>query len=142
MKILILVFTFLLAKPCYAGGDFVKGLMVEIRQNKKVYSMKFTQTQSRQELITGCKNMTIILNTKRPWFSWLKPSGGLYPSHDETMKAIIYLNHAKDSGKEIYFGYLGDGLQPTDEKCTFTSKALSLRDEDDKRIIFSFNNPI
>lgn len=143
MKILIFLVLFLVSQTCYAGGDFVLGRIAYVFAVDEEYTIRFTQTELRPELMKGCKDITVNVSYSRvPWYSWLPFINSGHPDMDQHTDAVQHLIDAQKSKKEIYFGYIGGGLISVEEPCTFASKGLSLTNVDGKLVVFSFHDEI
>lgn len=52
--------------------------------------------------------------------------------------ALAYLDAARSSKQTINFGWMGQGLQETDQQCVFLSRALELYMRDGKEAVISY----
>jgi hypothetical protein len=92
-------------------------------------------------LIKDCKEIKVVVNHSRvPWFSWLPFVKSEHPTKKETLESIEYLRNASRANQTIYFGYMGYGLVPTDQKCSFKSKGLKIEKDDGKLLVLSYHN--
>ena len=119
MRLLIFIILLPFSQLCYAGGDFVSGKISDVLEIDEEYSIRFIQTETRPELKTGCRDITVIVNYAQvPWYSWLPFIKSSHHTKEQTVDAIKYLVDAKNSEKEVYLGYIGGGLIPADNVCT------------------------
>lgn len=120
-----------------AGGDYTSGKVNSFFQLRNgTYEFTFTPDS---DLINGCKEFKVSLKYDRiPWYSWLPFTKTSHPSRQATEKAMIFIHEAFLSNKEIFFGYIGNGLQSYGDKCSFKSKGLELRDV----VVYSFYDPV
>jgi hypothetical protein len=108
---------------CFAGGDEVSGNVTGITVNEGKYIIHFIQTENAPDLFAGCKEIEVTVKYARvPWFSWLPLISSSHPSKKETEEAIEYMRNAQRSNRFISFGYMGYGLVPAGEKCSFNRK--------------------
>jgi len=128
---------------CFAGGDEVSGKVTGITVNEGKYIIHFIQTENAPDLVAGCKEFEVTVKYARvPWFSWLPFISSSHPSKNETEESIEYMRNAQRSNRLISFGYMGNGLVPTGEKCSFNSKGLRVYREQGKTAILSFHDQI
>jgi hypothetical protein len=127
---------------CFAGGDEVSGNVTGITGNGGKYIIRFIQTENdRPDLIAGCKEIEVTVQYARvPWFSWLPFISSYHPSKKETDEAVEYMRDAKRNNQLIYFGFMGYGLVPTGQKCSFKSKGLRIYREQGKTAVLSFHD--
>jgi hypothetical protein len=106
--------------------------------------IRFMQSgNARTDLIAGCKEIEVTVQYARvPWFSWLPFIASGHPSKKETDEAIEYIRNANRSNQLINFGYMGYGLVPTGEKCSFKSKGLRVYRDQGKISVLSFHDQI
>lgn len=116
-----------LSSHAYAGGDFSQFKVLAYSEMNAVYHFSLEEKQSSRQLISGCKNFDVRVNYKRvPWYSWLPFVHTSHPSYDDTIKALEYIKDAYDSNKDVYFGYMGNGLGRTSAACVFDSYGLKI----------------
>ncbi len=141
IRIACLILLFLGPKLVFAGGDYVLGRVLSFSGDAGKYNLTFSQTNiNTRPLIKGCYEFKAIVKYENvPWYSWLPFIRSTHPTKDQTIIAASLLLDAFEKNQEIGFGYMGGGLMPTAEKCTFVSKGL-IREFDN--VILSFNNPV
>lgn len=116
----------LLSNHAHAGGDFSQFKVLAYSEMDAVYHISLEEKNSRQ-LISGCKSIDVRVNYKRvPWYSWLPFVNTSHPSYNDTIKALKYIKDAYDSNKDVFFGYIGNGLGKTDSACVFDSYGLKI----------------
>jgi hypothetical protein len=132
----------LLAVPAFytnAGGDYVPGRVTAFSVSENIYSFEFEQAKDGGELVSGCKIFKVYVSYMNvPWYSWLPFIDSPHPTRKETKEALRYLHDSFREGRSIYFGYMGSGLQNTDNRCVFNSKGLAI----ENGIIISYYNQI
>jgi hypothetical protein len=139
--IIITVLLVLLPAFCFAGGYAVAGRVKSMAQQGDVYTIDFIQTGNEPELVKDCKEINITLKYSRvPWFSWIPFIKSNHPTKRETIESIEYLKKANKDNQTIYFGYMGNGLVPTGQKCSFKSKALKIEVDDGKWLVLSYHD--
>lgn len=140
---LIIITALLVLLPvfCFAGGDYVAGRVEFVEQQGGVYVIHFIQTGGQHELIKDCKEITVIVKYSRvPWFYWLPFIKSEHPTKKETVESIEYLKNAGRANQTVYFGYMGYGLVPTGQKCSFKSKGLKIEVDDGKWLVLSYQD--
>ncbi len=146
IRILIIFTPLLVLLPafCLAGGDAVAGRVGSVAQRGGVYVIRFTQTDGQPELIKDCKEIKVEVKYSRvPWFSWLPFLRSQHPSKKETLESIEYLKNANKANQTVYFGFMGYGLVPTSQKCSFKSKGLKIIElQNGNRAVMSFHDEI
>jgi hypothetical protein len=126
---------------CFAGGDEVSGKVSSLIVKEGKYVVHFNQTENASVLITGCKEIEVTVQYARvPWFSWLPFVSSSHPTRKETDEAIEYMRNANRNNRLIYFGYMGYGLVPTGQKCSFKSKGLRIYRDQGKVTVLSFHD--
>jgi hypothetical protein len=126
---------------CFAGGDYVAGRVESVEQQGGVYIIHFIHTDDQHELIKGCKEITVLVKHSRvPWFSWLPFIRSDHPTQKETTESIEYLKSANKAKQTVYFGYMGYGLVPTEQTCSFKSKGLKIKVDNDKWLVLSYHD--
>ena len=141
MKILVAIIIFLILSDSYAGGDYREGKITTFFTENSVTIFTFEQTDKTRVLIKPCEIIKIKLKYGYvPWYSWLPfiESSSSHPSKIDNRKGLQYIKNAYENKKIINFGYMGAGLLPIDEMCTFKSRGLLL----DNDYIASFHNPV
>ncbi len=124
---------------CVAGGYAVAGRVESVAQQGDVYVIHFIQTGNEPELVKDCKEISITLKYSRvPWFSWMPFIKSDHPTKRETIESIEYLKKANKDNQTVYFGYMGYGLVPTGQKCSFKSKGLKIEANDGKWLVLSY----
>ncbi len=132
----------LLSNVAVAGGDAVPGRVTSFSGADGSYRFHFVQTDNRAELVKGCKELDVQVSYERvPWFSWLPFVHSSHPTREETDAAASYLLSASREKREVYFGYLGNGLAPTGAPCSFLSRGLSLHGKE-PIIVLSFHDSV
>ena len=117
----------LLSDYAHAGGDFSQFKVLTYSEMNDVYHFSLEEKKNSRQLINGCKNFDVRVNYKRiPWYSWLPFVHTSHPSYDDTIKALNYIKDAFDSNKDVYFGYMGNGLGKTSAACVFDSYGLKI----------------
>jgi len=88
----------------------------------------------------GCDEFKVTVEYKNvPWYSWLPFVRSSHPTKQQTIKAASLLLDAFKTNRAIGFGYMGGGLIPTEEKCSFSSKGLTL---EFNNLVLSFHDPV
>jgi len=137
---LALVFM-IFSQSLYAGGAWIRGHIDNIEEIKEGYLLKFTQIDTFYELEPGCKSFEVYIRYERvPWYSWIPGVYTSHPSKKENIKSINYL--IQKNKQYIYFGYMGSGLMPTDQKCSFRSKGLEYHQDNGEVHILSYHEPV
>ncbi|ANE54297.1 hypothetical protein [Methylomonas sp. DH-1] len=141
IRIACLIFLFLGYNSVFAGGDYVFGRVLSFSGDAGKYNFTFSQTNiNRMPLIKACYEFKVIVNFENvPWYSWLPFIRSSHPTKEQTVIAASLLLDAFEKSQEIGFGYMGGGLIPTLEKCTFVSKGLTSEFDN---VILSFNEPV
>ncbi|WP_033027834.1 hypothetical protein [Pseudoalteromonas sp. TAB23] len=104
----------------YAGGDhfpiFIKS--IEISGNKFSF-IADTNFANKKWMDEDCKSIKVsgTYDTLK-WFSYSAPMSK--DSHKKALKALLL---SKNTGSEIYFGYIGAGLIK-EANCNYQSKGL------------------
>lgn len=125
----------LLSGHARAGGDFSQFKVLAYSEINGVFHFSLEEKQINRQLISGCKNFDVRVNYMRvPWYSWLPFVHTSHPSYEDTIKALKNIKDAYDSNKEVYFGYMGNGLGNTSAACVFDSYGLKI----DGTIILSY----
>jgi hypothetical protein len=141
MRALVPALLYLLSNTALAGGDFVLGKVAAFSGESGNYSFRFIQTDRNKELLSGCREFNVTVRYERvPWFSWLPFVHSSHPSKQKTEAAASFLRGASQSGQEVYFGYMGYGLVPTGNSCSFTSRGLALEQEHGKQYVLSYHD--
>ncbi len=143
MRKIIVFFTCLICPALsFAGGDAVTGNVTDVSAKDGKTIIHFMQpSNARTELISGCKEIEVTVHYARvPWFSWMPFVATSHPSKKETEEAIEYLKKAKLNNQQINFGYMGYGLVPTGDKCSFKSKGLRIFRDQGTISVFSFHD--
>ncbi len=141
-SILIPIAILLCPSVCSAGGDFVSGMVTDISGKNGAYVIRFVQSESR-ELMEGCKELSVTVEYERvPWFSWLPLVKSGHPSKKDTDDSIEYLKNAKKNREAVNFGHMGNGLKPTGIECSFKSKGLKIIDDQGRRAVVSYYDPM
>jgi len=140
-KIVIVPLLVLLPALCFAGGYAVSGRVESVAQQGDVYVIHFIQTGNESELVKDCKQINITLKYSRvPWFSWIPFMESGHPTKRETIESVEYLKKANKDNQTIYFGYMGYGLVPTGQKCSFKSKGLKIEVDNGKWLVLSYHD--
>jgi hypothetical protein len=136
-----LTLLFLTSIPVLAGGDYVLVKISKFSGYDGNYSMSFKQTEiDREPLLMGCNEFKVTVEYKNvPWYSWLPFVQSSHPTKQQTIKAASLLLDAFKTNRAISFGYMGRGLIPTGEKCSFSSKGLIL---EFNNVVLSFHDPV
>lgn len=139
----LILYVILLAhtQSVLAGGNFVSGFVTEFSGRDGSYRFVFTATEKTPSspLIEGCPSLTVLVEYERvPWYSWLPFVESSHPTLEQTKVAGTALSEASSAMKRIAFGYMGNGLEPTKVKCTFSSKGLRKMDG----AVLSFNGVV
>ena len=130
----------LVALPAVAGGDFVKGSITNFVGRDGDYAFRFEQTEAGSELEAGCRGFVVSVRYARvPWYSWLPFIHTDHPTREQTIAAAEYLADASHSHALVNFGYMGSGLAPTGEKCSFRTKGLRLEKEGSESIVLAYH---
>jgi len=117
----------LLSGHARAGGDFSQFKVLAYSEINGVYHFSLEEKQNSRQLIGSCKSFDVRVNYKRvPWYSWLPFVHTSHPSYDDTITALKYIKDAYDSNKDVYFGYMGNGLGSTSAACVFDSYGLKI----------------
>jgi hypothetical protein len=142
MKHLSALLLYFSVTPAVAGGDYVLGEIASFSGENGSYQFQFTQTDRHSyPLLEGCLQFEVAVEYQRvPWFSWLPFVQTGHPSIKETEEAAAFLKAASTSSKAVLFGFMGYGLVPSGEHCTFTSRGLSLVQEEGKKIVLSYHD--
>jgi hypothetical protein len=138
----VIAFIVLLPILSRAGGDYVSGIITGITEQDGKHIVHFVQTDSENHaLIKDCKEIMVTVKYSRfSWFSWLPFVKSSHPTQKETDESIEYLRKAHKDKNIIYFGYMGYGLVPGGEKCSFKSKGLKIVDDNGRRVVLSFHD--
>lgn len=141
VRIAYLILLFIGPKLVFAGGDYVLGRVLSFSGDAENYNLTFSQTNiNTRPLIKGCYEFKVIVKYQHvPWYSWLPFIESIHPTKEQTIIAASLLLNAFKKNQEIGFGYMGGGLIPTAEKCTFVSKGLT---SEFHNVILSFNEPV
>ena len=133
----------LVALPAVAGGDFVKGRIANFVGTDGDYAFHFEQIEARPELEVGCRAFVVSVRYARvPWYSWLPFIHTHHPTREQTIAAAAFLADASQRHALVNFGYMGSGLVPTGEKCSFRTKGLRLEKEGKEAIVLAYDDPI
>ncbi len=62
------------------------------------------------------------------------------PHKKETVESIEYLKNTNKANQTVYFGYIGYGLVPNGQKCSFKSKGLKIEIGDGKWLVLSYHD--
>jgi hypothetical protein len=141
MKLSVAIFIFFVFSDSYAGGDFREGKITTFSTKNSLTIFTFEQTDKRKVLIKPCEIIKIKLKYGYvPWYSWLPfiESSSGHPSKTDNKKGLQHIKNAYENEKIINFGYMGSGLMPTDETCTFKSRGLLLNND----YIASYHNAV
>lgn len=143
MKPVIFTLLILFSGPVMAGGDFVLGKILDIKVVNKGHLLEFKQEKGEHSLIKGCGVISVFVKYQRvPEYSWLPFIKSSHPTKDKHDEAIDYLKNAHKQNLEVYFGYMGGGLIPSEETCSFNSKGLALENVQGKKVVLSFNEQV
>jgi hypothetical protein len=138
MKFICVILLFALAGVAHAGGDFVLGRVSAFTGEDGNYRFHFSQTATRPLLLEDCAEFDVTVEHEHvPWFSWLIPSS--HPSKKETAAAAVVLRTGQLESREVYFGFMGYGLVPTDAKCRFKSRGMAVKELEGKQLVLSYH---
>ncbi len=133
----------LFAGESYAGGDAWQGRVTSFEKHNGSYTftMKFPTKEIR--LPSNCRQITVNYKYKRvPWYSWLPFIETSHPSYSQSKKAIQYIENKYNQNQDIYFGYMGSGLIPVENECTFKTKGLGINESENIKAILAYHNPV
>lgn len=139
IRILILM---LLPNLCFAGGDYSE---VSIKNftgsgSNANFTIEFVNDRKFDE---SCDALKVSLKYKRvPWYSWLPFVHSSHPTQVETREAVMHLEESFKENLNVYFGYIGGGLIPTDKPCEYVSKGLNMDEFDNYKYIHAFHDPV
>lgn len=142
MRILMLSLLGIFSCASWAGGDYVLGKITGFSEADGVYKFRFTEMPTgRSNLMAGCPAFNVVLEYKRvPWYSWLPGVNTAHPTKTQTQAAIDFLQNANKTEQLIRFGYMGTGLEPAGNACTFKSKGLKLEIYKSEPVVVSYHN--
>ena len=144
MKPILVLFAFLTAvSSASAGGDCVSGSISGFSGSEGVYTFHFEQLESRDALILRCLNFDVSVHYGRvPWYSWLPFVKSNHPTFEQTEAAAAFLRAAEHDHRPVQFCYMGGGLEPTVQRCTFQCKGLVLEGDPSDPLVISFHDPV
>jgi hypothetical protein len=123
-----------------AGGDYVPGRVANFSGDDGSYAFTFA---ADRELVQGCQTLEVRVRYSRvPWYSWLPFVHTSHPTKDQTDLAAAMLRQAAQTSRSVLFGYVGYGLVPSGERCTFVSRGLVLERDGDFEVVLSFHDPV
>ena len=127
-----------------AGGDYVRGHIIEYSEIAGNYQFKFEPSDQRQALFKECRIISVQVSyTHVPWYSWLPYVHTTHPTKKQTMAAVKFILNSYHQNGELFFGYMGAGLVSSQVPCSFSSKGLLLENrDDDVPIVLSFSHPV
>lgn len=130
-----------LAHPAAAGGITWGFRVVEFESDGSAFRAKLVALEPLKSLPGGeCEEIRVTgdFATIRWWFQ-----GGDKITPDLHTDAVGAMERAKESGKPIRFGLLGEGVRPLtpSAKCAFVSRGLLLIQEGDVEAVYSVYSP-
>ena len=125
----------------WAGGNYVQGRVSEFAGADGAYTFRFQQTEEVPALMTDCLTFTVSVQYARvPWFSWLPLVRTSHPTRAETDAASAALGEADREQRVVNFGYMGYGLVPAGEHCSFATKGLRLIKDGNNDVVLAFHD--
>lgn len=137
-----LIFILFFPTLCFAGGEYSTVRIIELsgHETRISFSVEFLNSHKFYE---NCDTITVHLNYKKtPWFSWLPFVHTSHPTAADNQEAVSYLKHVYLNDKTVNFGYMGSGLNSTDQQCVFISKGLRLYKSDNFQYVLSYHDPV
>lgn len=134
-----------IASPVFAGGDYVIGKLTRFSESKGKFSFHFIQSDSRVELLHGCREFDVAVDYERvPSYSWIPFVKTTHPTYEQNTKASLFLLKAYMEKREVFFGYMGSGLveMKGKEKCSFASRGLLLDGDEKMQYVLSFYHTV
>ena len=123
-----------------AGGDYASGKVADFSGQNGSYAFTFKGDRPLVGM-NKCPSLKVLVEYQRvPWFSWLPFIESGHPTEEETDKAAKMLQAAEQGSNAVSFGYMGNGLVPSGEPCTFKSKGLSIKQDAGKEFVLSFHD--
>ena len=127
----------------FAGGSHWEGKVTSFERHDDSYSFSIKFSSNEIHLPSGCGMITVNYRYGRvPWYSWLPFIHSSHPSKAQSEEAVDYIEEHFKMKKSIYFGYMGGGLVPLENKCVFKTKGLIKVNIEKIISILAFHDPV
>ncbi len=138
---LVLVSTIFSSIPARATDtpECYLGKVSEYSGDDGNYRIHFKQVRMQGKLTSGCKEFDVaIVHETTPWYAWMPFVETTHPTKEETLEAASFLEAAAKGSREIYFGYVGNGLELRGRACLFSSHGIIKYNDRGRTCILSF----
>ncbi|MBU0966323.1 MAG: hypothetical protein KKA54_08080 [Proteobacteria bacterium] len=132
--------TLIVTSSAFAGGDYWKYKIMAFDEAKGNATITL-QAIDKKDTFSNCNEIEIFSKYEHvPWFSWLPFVHTNHPTPKENHQAIDFIKLHYKNDQNIYFGYMGYGLVPTENACEFKSKGLRIEKINNLEIVTSYHN--